>query len=803
MRLAILSFNETAAWGGSDELWAATARKALAEGHQVIVSVRAWDEEPAPLRALELAGAQVTRRQSRVRATLPQRVWRKLAPGLPSALEVLAHFRPDVVCVNHGGCYCSQPFPELPGLLDRCGCPYVVLNHSADDRGELADDMRERFARFYERAWRVGFPAQATQRQAELQLGIELANGFTFRNPCNLKDYSICRWPSAPVPTMAYVGRITVMKGMDLLLAVFGGEPWKQREFKLRLYGTALSPGYFQEMAQRLGLSDKVEFCGHTDEVRAVWEDCHLFVLPSRLESAPLSLVEAMLCGRPAVVTDVGGMTDWVQDGASGFVAPCASRSALAGAFERAWEARADWEAMGQRAAATARQLADPDAGGTLLTLLKQAVAECGGRPAAALSDAAPSAVAVVNKGSTPARGARRRLIIVSTLPLRWGGSEELWADAAHEALDAGWEVRACVSELAATHRRVLALARRGVEFIFRSESPRQRPSLARRLAVALRHRLLPGSLRSRNAQQWDVTFAGGGSAAIISQGGTYCALGLPGLLPRLGEAAMPYVVLCHSCRERARIGEHQRLLARAFLGGAAKVGFDAEENRRAARRQLAADLPNSLVVQNPVHLADTSAVPWPVCDTPNFACVGRLEVADKGQDLLLAALAGDAWKSGKWRCTLYGSGPDGPYLQALRHHFGLDERVTFAGHVENVREIWSRQEILVLPSRSEGTPLTLIEAMLSGRPSVVTDVGGNADWVREGVTGFVAEAPTVAAMDRALRRACETRHRWQQMGEAARTECVQRRDPYPGRTLLELLAAAAMPVRGRTDASR
>ena len=50
-----------------------------------------------------------------------------------------------------------------------------------------------------------------------------------------------------------------------------------------------------------------VHFRGHVNDIRAIWEQNHLLVLPSRYEGLPLALVEAMWCGRPAVVTDVGG----------------------------------------------------------------------------------------------------------------------------------------------------------------------------------------------------------------------------------------------------------------------------------------------------------------------------------------------------------------------------------------------------------------------------------------------------------------------------------------------------------------
>ena len=58
---------------------------------------------------------------------------------------------------------------------------------------------------------------------------------------------------------------------------------------------------------------------------------------------------------------------------------------------------------------------------------------------------------------------------------------------------------------------------------------------------------------------------------------------------------------------------------------------------------------------------------------------------------------------------------------------------------------IWAEHHALVLPSRFEGMPLVVVEAMLCGRPCIVTDVGGNAELIRDGINGFLAKAPTGA----------------------------------------------------------
>jgi L-malate glycosyltransferase len=178
----------------------------------------------------------------------------------------------------------------------------------------------------------------------------------------------------------------------------------------------------------------------------------------------------------------------------------------------------------------------------------------------------------------------------------------------------------------------------------------------------------------------------------------------------------------------------------------------------------------------------------WPEPGAARFACVARLDASDKGQDLLFAVLADPRWRSRDWVLRLYGDGRHRNYLNDLVNHFGIADWVEFRGHVSDVRGIWSDNHLLVLPSRCEGTPITLVEAMIWGRPAVVTDVGGNAEWVSEPRNGFVAEAASVRSLAAAMERAWDARDRWQDLGANAHVDAAALYDPKPERTLLKML---------------
>jgi glycosyltransferase involved in cell wall biosynthesis len=81
-----------------------------------------------------------------------------------------------------------------------------------------------------------------------------------------------------------------------------------------------------------------------------------------------------------------------------------------------------------------------------------------------------------------------------------------------------------------------------------------------------------------------------------------------------------------------------------------------------------------------------------------------------------------------------------------------------------------------------------------------VTDVGGNAEWVDDGKTGFIATAPTTRSIGEALGAAWAARERWPEMGRAARASALARYDPAPGRSLLKILEEAGRADRRGAD---
>jgi len=143
-----------------------------------------------------------------------------------------------------------------------------------------------------------------------------------------------------------------------------------------------------------------------------------------------------------------------------------------------------------------------------------------------------------------------------------------------------------------------------------------------------------------------------------------------------------------------------------------------------------------------------------------------------KGLDLLLRAFALIVPSSRNgWRLTLVGEGLEGTALKRLSAELGLDDVVSFEGFRTDTQTFFRRASIFALPSRFEGMPNALLEAMAFGLPSVVSDASpGPLEMVRDGVEGFVVPSENVEALARALERLILDQGLRERCGAEART---------------------------------
>lgn len=150
----------------------------------------------------------------------------------------------------------------------------------------------------------------------------------------------------------------------------------------------------------------------------------------------------------------------------------------------------------------------------------------------------------------------------------------------------------------------------------------------------------------------------------------------------------------------------------------------------------------------------------------PDRFTVGVLSrfVAHKCIDHILEAAA----KVPDVHLIIGGSGPTEHSLLALTERLGLEDRTEFVGWVDP-DEVLSRSDVVALASRIEGHPLTLLDAQARGIPVVATDVGGVAEIVDDGETGYVLPYGDIDAMAAAFDRLVHDPELMEKLGSAAR----------------------------------
>ncbi len=124
-----------------------------------------------------------------------------------------------------------------------------------------------------------------------------------------------------------------------------------------------------------------------------------------------------------------------------------------------------------------------------------------------------------------------------------------------------------------------------------------------------------------------------------------------------------------------------------------------------------------------------------------------------KGQDLAIEALA-DARLAGA-HLALAGNGDDRAALEQRTRALGLSDRVHFLGWREDVPAIFAASDVVLLPSRWEGMPYAVLEAMVVGRAVAATRVDGARDLIVDGRTGLLCDVESVASIAGATATLC------------------------------------------------
>src|SRR5260370_10123311 len=170
---------------------------------------------------------------------------------------------------------------------------------------------------------------------------------------------------------------------------------------------------------------------------------------------------------------------------------------------------------------------------------------------------------------------------------------------------------------------------------------------------------------------------------------------------------------------------------------------------------------------------------PDPARPERDIICVARLDYA-KGVDVRLHAWGRMLREPSEWRAHLkprlhlVGEGVYRAQMERIAAGLGIQDSVEFLGSRTDVVDLLQQSWGFVMPSRWEGMPNALLEAMACGLPCVATRVSGSEDIISDGVTGLLVEPEQPAEMAQALRRILEDTELAQRLGREGRATVVR-----------------------------
>lgn len=185
----------------------------------------------------------------------------------------------------------------------------------------------------------------------------------------------------------------------------------------------------------------------------------------------------------------------------------------------------------------------------------------------------------------------------------------------------------------------------------------------------------------------------------------------------------------------------------RKIYNGIELAEYDAnEDNGRAVRRELGID-----------------------SSSPIVGFIGRLVQKQKGLPFLLQAAAKVKAVFPNGNFLIVGDGPLKAELESLANDLNIFENCFFTGFREDIPDILSAIDMLVMSSLYEGMPMVILEAMAASKPVIATRVGGIPELVKDGETGILVPPKDVDALADNIIALLKNKDKAQQMGLAGR----------------------------------
>jgi len=197
----------------------------------------------------------------------------------------------------------------------------------------------------------------------------------------------------------------------------------------------------------------------------------------------------------------------------------------------------------------------------------------------------------------------------------------------------------------------------------------------------------------------------------------------------------------------------------RVLYGRADKIVCQSKDMRKDLIERFGVSRDKTVVINNPVdvdvvRMRSRGGRPILEQRRGNLLAIGKLKY-QKGFDLLIEAML--HVKKKEVHLTILGEGPEMENLKKLKSDLGLSNQITLKGFVQNPYPYMAQADLVVLPSRFEGFPNVLLEAMACGKPIVAFGCPGDLnEIIKEGINGFKIDPGDIKAFAEGIENALQ-----------------------------------------------
>lgn len=325
-------------FGGAETMCENLCYVLTAQGHDVTV-VSLYGEHTPISERMESAGIRIRYLDKKLGLDLTM---------VPKLVRIMKEEKPDVVHTHLDVIKYAVAAAKLAGVPK---CVHTVHNVAEKEAEGKTQKLINGF--YFRHGWSV-----PVALSPEVQASIVSFYGLEReRVPVayNGVDLSRClpkeSYTAGESFHILHIGRFNEQKNHGLLLEVFGKLLRETPGLHLDLIGEGELRQETETLVKEWKIEDKVSFLGSQSNVYPYLHKADLFLLPSRYEGIPMTIIEAMGTGLPIVATAVGGVPDMLQNGVDGFTVPCEE-----GQISKACQALIRDEALRERVGRAAKE---------------------------------------------------------------------------------------------------------------------------------------------------------------------------------------------------------------------------------------------------------------------------------------------------------------------------------------------------------------------------------------------------------------------------------------------------------------